>query len=101
MKILLCCCAGMSTSILMMKMKKAARQQGKDYEFSAIGTERLETMIAEFDVLLLGPQTSKIVGDPDELQKKYEKPVYVVSYDEYGLGKGDIVLEKIEKLLGI
>ncbi|MCX9004520.1 PTS sugar transporter subunit IIB [Citrobacter portucalensis] len=94
--IVLCCAAGMSTSMLVQRMKDAAQKKGVDVTIKAVPVAEFEENIATADIVLLGPQVKyeqQAIADP--LGKK----VAVIDMMDYGMMKGDAVLDKALKLL--
>lgn len=99
MKIVLCCSDGMSTSILVKKMQAAAAKRGlEDVDVSAMPVSTLETNAQDADVILLGPQVRYMLKD---VKKEFEtKPVEVIAPQDYGMARGDKVLDFAFKLAG-
>ncbi len=92
-KILLICAAGMSTSILVNKMREAAKVKGLEVEIEAVASELFTDNLGKYDVFLLGPQ---IRFKKDEFAKEAAavgKVVDVINTMDYGMMKGDKVLE--------
>lgn len=102
--IALVCAAGMSTSLLVTKMQQAAKKEEKDYLIFAKSTADVDNILAGEgfpipDVLLLGPQVS---FQKKEIFPKTEKagvPMDVISMQDYGMMRGDKVLEVAEQLM--
>ena len=98
MKILLLCSVGMSTSLIVTKMKEALGPDEKDWVIEAKPVEKFKNEFKKYDVILLGPQ---IWYKKDEFQKKAEKygiPVGVIQATDYGLAKGENILEFAKRL---
>ena len=97
--IVLCCAAGMSTSMLVQRMKDAAQKKGVDVTIKVVPVAEFEENIATADIVLLGPQVkyeqAKLQAIADPLGKK----VTVIDMMDYGMMKGDAVLDKALKLL--
>ena len=97
--IVLCCAAGMSTSMLVQRMKDAAQKKGVDVTIKSVPVAEFEENIATADIVLLGPQVkyeqAKLQAIADPLGKK----VAVIDMMDYGMMKGDAVLDKALKLL--
>lgn len=97
--IVLCCAAGMSTSMLVQRMKDAAVKKGVEVTIKAVPVAEFKDNIATADIVLLGPQVkyeqAKLQAHADPLGKK----VAVIDMMDYGMMKGDAVLEKALKLL--
>lgn len=96
MKILLVCAAGLSTSILMKKIEQYAAQNGIDLTIDAIGMGEYQTVCADYDVLLLGPQVSY---QEEEVAAGSGKPVAVIPPQDYGMGNAQNVLKLAQSLV--
>ena len=83
--IVLCCAAGMSTSMLVQRMKDAAQKKGVEVTIKAVPVAEFKDNIAK----------AKLQAQADPLGKK----VAVIDMMDYGMMKGDAVLEKALKLL--
>ena len=98
-KILLLCAAGMSTSMVVKKMQASAKEKGIDVHIEAHGVETIQDYLVEYDLFLLGPQ---IRFKKDELQKLADplnKRVEVINMMDYGMMKGEIILDDALKML--
>lgn len=99
-KILLACNAGMSTSLLVLRMEKSAEEKGIDAKITAVGITEAESIMLDWDIVLLGPQVRHQLK---MLEKKAEgkMPVTVIEMRDYGLMNGEKVLnsalETLEK----
>ena len=97
--IVLCCAAGMSTSMLVQRMKDAAQKNGVEVSIKAVPVSEFKENLAEADIILLGPQVkyeqAKLQAQAEPLGKK----VAVIDMMDYGMMKGDVVLDKALKLL--
>jgi len=97
--IVLCCAAGMSTSMLVQRMKDAAQKKGVEGSIKAVPVSEFKENLAEADIILLGPQVkyeqAKLQAQAEPLGKK----VAVIDMMDYGMMKGDVVLDKALKLL--
>lgn len=98
-KILLVCNAGMSTSMLVQRMEKAAKDQGIDVTITAVGFIQAETIMFDWDIVMLGPQVRHQLA---ALKKKADGkiPVEVIDMRDYGLMNGAKVLETALKVIG-
>ncbi|AHI57113.1 PTS sugar transporter subunit IIB [Listeria monocytogenes serotype 1/2b] len=97
--IMLVCSAGMSTSLLVTKMEKAAEAQGIEAKIFAVAEAEAANHLDEIDVLLLGPQVRFLEGN---MKKKLEPkgiPLAVINSVDYGMMKGDKVLEQALDLM--
>lgn len=99
--IMLACAAGMSTSMLVAKMQKAAEAKGVDAEIFAVASAEAEDRIAsqKIDVLLLGPQVRFMEKDFKLKLEPKGIPVGVIPIADYGMMKGDKVLDYAEELM--
>ena len=99
--IMLVCSAGMSTSLLVTKMRKAAEEKGLDYEiFAASATEadqNIENKV--IDVLLLGPQVRYMRSQYETKVAAKGIPVDVINMQDYGMMKGENVLNAAIELM--
>lgn len=99
-KILLCCAAGMSTSIIVKAMRKKAALEGKNYDIKAMDQELAEVRLAEFDVVLIGPQLGYILERLQSLSLKNDgPPVDVINQMDYGTNNAEAILHHAEFLV--
>lgn len=98
MKVLLVCFAGMSTSIMMKKMKDSAAKKEIDLDISAVPLSEFQDNLDGVEAILLGPQVRYALKD---VQKTAEGkiPVMVISSVDYGMMKGDKVLDETLKIV--
>ena len=98
MKILLVCNAGMSTSMLVTRMEKAAQQRQLNAQIQAVPVSQAETMLDEWDIVMLGPQVRHQL---QYLQKKAEgkTPICVIDMRDYGRMNGEKVLDAAMRLI--
>ena len=92
-KIMLCCSAGMSTSLLVKKMVAEADKRGLEAEIKAYGAAEFDQQVGKYEVVLLGPQVKYMQQD---LQKKADAhgiKVEPINMMDYGMQKGDKVLD--------
>lgn len=98
-QIVLCCNAGMSTSMLVKKMQKAAEDINFECEIFACPVADLKNKAKNADIILLGPQVRFELA---KVQKIFtEIPVEAIAPTDYGMMKGDKVLETAMKLMGV
>lgn len=98
MKILLTCAAGMSTSLLVEKMKKAAEKREENIIINAKSIDKVEEIIEDYDVILLGPQIRYKLKEIKNLGNEYNIPVDVVDSIAYGRVDGEKVLRQALEL---
>lgn len=92
-KILLLCAAGMSTSMLVNKMKNVATEKNINVLIEAKSVEELQENLHIFDVFLLGPQVRFKKNQLSEIVAEVGKPLEVINTVDYGMMKGEKVLE--------
>lgn len=95
MKILLICSAGMSTSLVVSRMRKAAAEEGKEYEIWAKSIDEAYEDYDKVDVILIGPQIRYAL---QEIILQSQKPVEIIDRKLYGLCKGAEILKQAEQL---
>lgn len=97
-KVVLFCAAGMSTSLLVSKMRKAAEENGLEYDIAAHALSEADTYGPEADIILLGPQVSYKLK---ETQAKFaDKPVESINMQDYGMMNGAKVIAHVKEVLG-
>ncbi len=98
MKILLVCAGGFSTTMMMEAMKKVVKQSQKlaekDYPMEAIGVDKLDRYLQEYDVILVGPQLSHKYDYIKEEADKLQKPTVLLTSDIYGAMDGATVMKQ-------
>lgn len=92
-KILLLCQAGMSTSLLVKKMTEAAQKKGIEAEIKAVGLEKFQENTDQYDVFLLGPQVKYKKAELEKIAAEVGKKVEVINTVDYGMMRGDKVLD--------
>ncbi|MCP9312183.1 PTS sugar transporter subunit IIB [Liquorilactobacillus satsumensis] len=99
--IMLCCAAGMSTSILVKNMQAAAKDEGVNAKIFAVPAAEANEKLAQerIDCILLGPQVRYMLGSFKEKVAAQNIPVDVINMQDYGMVKGDRVLQQGLKLI--
>lgn len=97
--IVLCCAAGMSTSMLVQRMKESAKKKEIDVVIKAVPVAEFSTIISSADIILLGPQVKFELEKLQALAEPLGKKVAVIDMMDYGMMKGDVVLDKAIKLM--
>ncbi|WLS80912.1 PTS sugar transporter subunit IIB [Erwinia pyri] len=92
-KIMLCCSAGMSTSLLVRKMAEAAAERGLEVEINAFGVVEFDEQFPRYQVVLLGPQIKYMLKSLSEKAATQGIPVQPVDMMDYGMQRGDKVLD--------
>ena len=100
-QIMLVCAAGMGTSLMVNKMQKAAEERDLAATIFAVPVSEAEDYLSEkkVDVLLLGPQVRYLLEDLQEKLASKGIPVDVIPMTDYGMMKGDKVLDLAESLM--
>lgn len=99
-KILLLCDAGMSTSLMVKKMKEAADKKGIETEIAAVSIAKFEENLDNYDVFLLGPQVKYKKAKLEPIAAAKGKKVEVINTIDYGMMKGEKVLDQALALIG-
>ncbi|MFV8814203.1 PTS sugar transporter subunit IIB [Aerococcus urinaeequi] len=100
--IMLVCASGMSTSLLVSKMKKAAEEKGVDAEIFAVSASDADNNLAnkDIDVLLLGPQVKYMEKEFAGKLADSDTKLAVINMQDYGMMKGEKVLNEVLTMLG-
>ncbi|MFT7053593.1 MAG: PTS system cellobiose-specific IIB component [Psychromonas sp.] len=99
-KIFLCCAAGMSTSMVVSKMKQAAVAKGIEVEIIAVGMNEFDATLANFDCCLLGPQIKYKQAEFKAKGDAAGKPVGLINAMDYGMMKGEKILDEALAMIG-
>ncbi|MBD1574863.1 MULTISPECIES: PTS sugar transporter subunit IIB [Vibrio] len=99
-KIMLCCSAGMSTSMLMKKMIAEADKRGLEVDIQAFGASEFDQHAPHFECVLLGPQIKYMQADLQKKADPYGIKVEPINMMDYGMQKGDKVLDHALSLIG-
>ena len=92
-KIMLCCSAGMSTSLLVKKMLTVAEERGMPVEIEAYGVAEFDVQFPRYQVVLLGPQVKYMLSTLSEKTASNGIPVQAIDMMDYGMQRGDKVLD--------
>ena len=93
MRIVLCCAAGMSTSMLVNKMQSAAQGRGLAIDIKAVPVAEFERILPDADVVLLGPQVQFEAARLTAIAAPQGKAVAVIDMMDYGMMRGEQVLD--------
>lgn len=98
MKILLVCAGGFSTTMMMEAMKKVVKGSQKldvkDFPMEAIGVDKLDRYINDYEVILVGPQLSHKYQYIKSEADKLSKPTVLLTSDIYGAMDGATVMKQ-------
>lgn len=92
-KIMLCCSAGMSTSLLVKKMREEAASRELAVEIEAFSAGEFDEQFARYQVVLLGPQVKYMLPALSGRAADKGVPVAVIDMMDYGMQRGDKVLD--------
>lgn len=98
MNIVLCCSGGMSTSLLMNKMLDYAKQKNIEVNIKAVSLSAVRESLNGADILLLGPQVKFEYDGLKPLADEKGVKLAVIDMRDYGMMKGEKVLEDALKL---
>ena len=101
MRILLCCSMGMSTSIVVAAMKRAAAEQGKNYQISATDVNSVDEEDEVPDVVLVGPQVAHALKQVQEQVSGTDAKVAIMNKADYGNVDGAAILKFAEEIAGV
>lgn len=96
-KVAVFCAAGMSTSMLVSKIKASASQKGIELDINAYPESEMSKH-TDVECVLLGPQIKFLKGQADKIFNPLNIPVEVINTMDYGMMKGENVLNSILKL---
>lgn len=101
MKALLICMQGMSTAIMEKKIKEAAIKKEVEIDLKAIPNNAFKS-VGNLDIIILGPQLRYATEDIEKKIKAEGKniPIYIIEPQDYGMMRGDIVLNRVLEVLG-
>lgn len=99
--IMLVCAAGMSTSMLVKRMQESADAKNLSYDIFAVAASEADHQLSnkDIDVIMLGPQVKYLKSQFDEKGAKYNIPIGVIDMRDYGMMKGEKVLEDTVQLI--
>ena len=94
---------GMSTNIMRGKIEEAAKIKNIDMSVIAVGLDDLSNHLTDTQIVVLGPQvkyaTKSVRNEIDKVNTNIK--MFVMNFQDYGLMRGDRVLENILTELGI
>lgn len=101
--VVLVCTQGMSTNIMRGKIEEAAKIKNIDMNVIAVGLDDLSNHLTDTQIVVLGPQvkyaTKSVRNEIDKVNTNIK--MFVMNFQDYGLMRGDRVLENILTELGI
>ena len=101
--VVLVCKHGMSNNIMRGKIEEAAKIKNIDMSVIAVGLDDLSNHLTDTQIVVLGPQvkyaTKSVRNEIDKVNTNIK--MFVMNFQDYGLMRGDRVLENILTELGI
>lgn len=101
--VVLVCTQGMSTNIMRGKIEEAAKIKNIGMSVIAVGLDDLSNHLTDTQIVVLGPQvkyaTKSVRNEIDKVNTNIK--MFVMNFQDYGLMRGDRVLENILTELGI
>lgn len=101
--VVLVCTQGMSTNIMRGKIEEAAKIKNIDMSVIDVGLDDLSNHLTDTQIVVLGPQvkyaTKSVRNEIDKVNTNIK--MFVMNFQDYGLMRGDRVLENILTELGI
>ena len=94
MNILLVCTGGMSTSLIASRLEEAAEDRGLDITAEAFPSDNLADIIADYDVVLLGPQVKYKQEELAAVADEHGIPLEVIDGEAYGMMEEDKILDQ-------
>lgn len=85
--------------MLVQRMQQAATEQDARVSVKAMSVAECCEHMASADLVLLGPQVRYQLEKLQAIARPLNKPVAVIDMTDYGMMKGDVVLEKALALL--
>lgn len=85
--------------MLVQRMKEAAQKKGIEVSIKAVPVAEFKDNLAEADIILLGPQVKYEQAKLQALADPVGKKVAVIDMMDYGMMKGDAVLDKALELM--
>ncbi len=85
--------------MLVQRMKEAAQKKGIEVSIKAVPVAEFKDNLASADIILLGPQVKYEQAKLQALADPVGKKVAVIDMMDYGMMKGDAVLDKALKLM--
>ncbi len=96
-KVAVFCAAGMSTSMLVNKIRTSAKSKGVDIDINAYPESEMSKH-TDVNCVLLGPQIKFLQGQAKKIFDPHKVPVEVINTMDYGMMKGENVLNTILKI---
>ncbi|MCS6036573.1 PTS sugar transporter subunit IIB [Klebsiella pneumoniae subsp. pneumoniae] len=86
--------------MLVQRMQDAAQKKGVEVSIKAVPVAEFKDNLAAADIILLGPQVGNMSRRSlQALADPFGKKVAVIDMMDYGMMKGDAVLDKALKML--
>ena len=85
--------------MLVQRMNTEATKRAIEVDIQAVPAAEFEQRIQEADVVLLGPQVKYELARFSAIAQPFGKPVAVIDMMDYGMLRGDKVLDKALALI--
>jgi len=99
-KIALMCEHGASTGLCVRKMIEASARLGIQCEIAAYSVAKLESIVADMDCILLGPQLSFRLEKFKNSYPEYAAKMDVVNSIDFGMMDGEKILKDAIAIIG-
>ena len=99
-KTFLCCAAVISTSMVFKRMKHSAAAKGIEVDVIAVGMDEFDATLPKYDCCLLGPQIKYKLAEFKAKGDAVGKPVGVINAMDYGMMKGEKILNEALAMIG-
>lgn len=98
LRILLVCNLGASTGVMVSKMREVAEKSEKlkdqNIHIDAHNAGELTSLIANYDLVLVGPQMKHKFAELAAIATQHGKPIEVIDSKAYGLADGALILKQ-------
>jgi len=98
LRILLVCNLGASTGVMVSKMREVAEKSDKlkdqNIHIDAHNAGELTGHIANYDLVLVGPQMKHKFAELAAIAAQHGKPIEVIDSKAYGLADGALILKQ-------
>lgn len=100
--VLLVCNLGASTGVMVAKMREIAKEskalENVDIKIDARPAGDLKEYVADYDVVLVGPQIKHQYENLKKICDEHDKPIGIIDTKDYGMINGGNVLKQALRL---
>ncbi|RKO61477.1 PTS sugar transporter subunit IIB [Caldibacillus debilis] len=101
--VLLVCNLGASTGIMVAKMREIAKNSqslaNTDVKIDARPAGELREYVADYDVVLIGPQIKHLYENLKKICDEHNKPIGIIDTQDYGMVNGGNILKQAIRLV--